>query len=196
LGEPRLYSGWSQPFASNCLRRLQCGEPPLTPRNETLQMATAHKGPNKSAFLRDLFKKNPTLKEAEVNEAWQKAGNEGEIGLTLYYNVKREFGGEAEVAAKIPEKAGSKASPKGPKGERAGLQTKESSRESSGKPATKPATKTVVNKSGAGDREQVLGRVEDEIDDLIGELKELGGMEEGLEALKKLRRVVVRSHEG
>jgi len=155
-------------------------------------MATADKGPNKSAFLRDLFKKNPALKEAEANEAWQKAGNEGEIGLSLYYNVKRESKGGADVTAYAPKKAGPKASSKGPKGERAGLQTKESSPESSGK----AAPKTDVNKSVAGERERVLGRVEDEIDDLIGELKQLGGMEEGLEALKKLRRVVVRSHEG
>ena len=155
-------------------------------------MATADKGPNKSAFLRDLFKKNPALNEAEVNQAWQKAGNEGEIGLSLFYNVKREFKDEAEVAARVSDKAGPKASSKAPKGEPAGLQTKESRPESSGK----TVTKTAMNKPGAVDRERVLGRVEDEIDDLIGELKQLGGMEEGLEALKKLRRVVVRSHEG
>jgi hypothetical protein len=42
----------------------------------------------------------------------------------------------------------------------------------------------------------VLDRVEDGIDDLIIELKQLGGMEEALESLRKVRRVVVRSHEG
>ena len=39
-------------------------------------------------------------------------------------------------------------------------------------------------------------RVEDGIDDLIIELKRLGGMEEALESLRRVRRVVVRSHEG
>jgi hypothetical protein len=38
--------------------------------------------------------------------------------------------------------------------------------------------------------------VEDGIDDLIDQLKHLGGMEVALESLKKVRRVVVRSHEG
>jgi hypothetical protein len=42
----------------------------------------------------------------------------------------------------------------------------------------------------------VLDRVEDGIDDLIVELKQMGGLEEALEALRKARRVVVRSHEG
>ena len=42
----------------------------------------------------------------------------------------------------------------------------------------------------------MLDRVEDGIDNLIIELKQLGGMEEALEALRKVRRVVVRSHQG
>jgi hypothetical protein len=42
----------------------------------------------------------------------------------------------------------------------------------------------------------VLDRVEDRIDDLIVELKQLGGMDDILESLRKLRRVIVRSHEG
>ena len=37
--------------------------------------------------------------------------------------------------------------------------------------------------------------MEDGIDDLIVELKRLGGMEVALESLRKVRRVVVRSHE-
>ena len=53
-----------------------------------------------------------------------------------------------------------------------------------------------VSGSESGDRERVLDRVEDGIDDLIIELKRLGGMEEALESLRKVRRVVVRSHEG
>ena len=53
-----------------------------------------------------------------------------------------------------------------------------------------------VSGSESGDRERVLDRVEDGIDDLIIELKRLGGMEEALEAMRKVRRVVVRSHGG
>ena len=53
-----------------------------------------------------------------------------------------------------------------------------------------------MSPSKTGDRERVLDRVEDGIDDLIIELKRLGGMEEALESLRRVRRVVVRSHEG
>jgi hypothetical protein len=38
--------------------------------------------------------------------------------------------------------------------------------------------------------------VEDRIDDLIFQLKDLGGMEKAQEALRLARRLVVRNHEG
>ena len=43
-------------------------------------MATTGQGQNKSAFLRELFGKNPNLKLEQATEAWQEAGNEGEVG--------------------------------------------------------------------------------------------------------------------
>ena len=155
-------------------------------------MATAGKGQNKSAFLRDLFEKNPAVKEAEAIEAWQKAGNEGEIGGSLYYNVKRAIKGVTSATAAEAPKPRAKSASKGPKGKRTSEPTVEARPESNGVAApSKP-----VGGSRSGDRERVLDRVEDGIDDLIDQLKHLGGMELALESLKKVRRVVVRSHEG
>jgi hypothetical protein len=155
-------------------------------------MATAGKGQNKSAFLRELFEKNPALKEAEATEAWQKAGNEGEIGSSLYYNIKRESKGGSGATADAPEKPRAKSASKGPKARPATQPTVKARPESDGESAPSKAT----GGSRTGDRERVLDRVEDGIDDLIIELKQLGGMEEALEALRKVRRAVVRSHEG
>ena len=157
-------------------------------------MATAGKGQNKSAFLRDLFRKNPAIKEAEATEAWQEAGNEGAIGSSLFSNVKtalkKQAGGGATATAAAPVKPKAKSAANGPKGKRASQPVDEAISKSDGETAPNAA----VSKSG--DRERLLDRVEDGIDDLIGELKGLGGLEEALEALRRARRVVVRSHEG
>jgi hypothetical protein len=159
-------------------------------------MATTGDGPNKSAFLRDLFAKNPGLKLDEATGAWQKAGNEGEIGSSLYYNIKREHGGKAGGGAgdggAAPRKPKAKAAAQGPQGKRVSQPAGESRPVSNGETAPRAGSR----QSRAVERERVLDRVEDRIDDLIVELKQLGGMDDILEALRKLRRVIVRSHEG
>ena len=82
--------------------------------------------------------------------------------------------------------------PKASQGKRVGRPPSVPRSESEGK--TVPSSP--VSKSKTGDRERILYRVEAGIDDLIVELKQLGGMDETLESLRKVRRVVVRSHEG
>jgi hypothetical protein len=158
-------------------------------------MATASKNGNRSAFLRDLFVKNPGLTLEGATEAWQKAGNEGEVSSSLFYNVKRavseKAGGEAGGGGASTQKAKPKS--KGPKGVRKGRQPEAVVPESDGR---QTAPKAAVSRSGVGDRERVLDKVEDRIDDLIIDLKQLGGMDEALESLRRVRRVVVRSHEG
>src|SRR4051794_14752816 len=131
-------------------------------------MATAGKGQNKSAFLRELFEKNPAIKEAEATEAWQKAGNEGEIGSSLYYNIKRESKGESGATATAPQKPKAKSASKGPKAKEPTQPTVEAGSESNG--PTAPLMP--VGGPSSGERETVLDQVEDQIDDLIIELKQ------------------------
>jgi hypothetical protein len=59
----------------------------------------------------------------QATEAWQEAGNEGEVSSSLFYNVKREVGGKAggdrgngDTATRKPK---AKVAAKGPKGKRA-----------------------------------------------------------------------------
>jgi hypothetical protein len=119
-------------------------------------------------------------------------GHEGTISPSSFYAAKRASKGEASATPAAPVKPKAKSVSKGPKSRPATQPTVEVRAESDGLPApAKP-----VGRSKSGDRERVLDRVEDGIADLIFELKQLGGMEEALEALRKVRRVVVRSDEG
>jgi hypothetical protein len=65
-------------------------------------MATTGKGQTRSDFLRELFEKNPAIKEAEVTEAWQKAGNEGTISPSSYYTAKKASKGGDSATATAP----------------------------------------------------------------------------------------------
>ena len=81
-------------------------------------MATAG-STNKSAFLRDLLGKNADLNLGQATEAWQEAGNDGEIGSSLYYNVKRELKGGTGSEVESAPKPKSKVAARGPKAKRA-----------------------------------------------------------------------------
>ena len=155
-------------------------------------MATTGKGQSRSEFLQGLFQKDPGVSEKEAAQAWAAAGYEGTISPSSFYAAKRASRGEDSATPAAPVKPKAKPVSRGPKSKPATQPTVEARPETDGLPAAaKP-----VGRSKSGDRERVLDRVEDGIDDLIIELKQLGGMEEALEALRKARRVVVRSHGG
>src|SRR4051794_35184053 len=145
-------------------------------------------GPSKSAFVGELLGRQPEANVAAVNRAWSEAGHEGEISPSVFYKIKRERGGNGggTTSASVKAKAGSES-----EGPDVGQATVEARPELYGETVLPP-----VSGSESNDRERVLDRVEDGIDDLIIELKRLGGMEAALESLRKVRRVVVRSHEG
>ena len=142
----------------------------------------------KSSFVRDLLGRDPEADEEAVNEAWQKAGNQGTISGSLIYKIRSGLGltgkgrssGEAAGRPKAKATKAPKAKPVAP-----------AQPESNGP----PAASATGPKSTAGARGGALDRVEDRIDDLIFELKDLGGMERAQEALRLARRLVVRSHE-
>ena len=56
-------------------------------------MATkTEKGPSKTAFVRDLLRKNSTANRKAVEQAWREAGHEGPINSSLVSNLRRELG--------------------------------------------------------------------------------------------------------
>jgi hypothetical protein len=145
-------------------------------------------GPSKSAFVEEVLGRQPEANVAAVNRAWAAAGHEGSISPSVFFKVKRELGGTGGGSTAAPVKAGPKSASEGPD---VGPATAEARPELYGETVLPP-----VSGPEPGGRERVLDRVEDGIDDLIIELKRLGGMEEALEAMRKVRRVVVRSHGG
>jgi hypothetical protein len=152
-------------------------------------MATTGKSQTRSDFLRELFQKNPGVSEKEARQAWAAAGNEGTISPSSYYTAKKASKGGGSATATAPQKP--KAKSKGPRAKSTSQPVVKARPESDGESAPSKA----VGGPSSGDRERVLDRVEDGIDDLIIELKQLGGMEEALEALRKVRRAVVRSYQ-
>ncbi len=147
----------------------------------------------KSSFVRDLLGRNPEADEEAVIEAWQKAGNQGTISGSLIYKIRSGLaltgkGRSTDVAAGRPKTQATKS----PKAKPATKPVAQGRPESNGP----PAASTTEPKPTAGGRGRTLDGVEDRIDDLIFELKDLGGMERAQEALRLARRLVVRSHEG
>jgi hypothetical protein len=49
--------------------------------------------PSRSEFIRKQLSAKPESKLSDINEAWKKSGNSGEITATLFYQVKSKAGG-------------------------------------------------------------------------------------------------------
>jgi hypothetical protein len=170
-------------------------------------MATTPKAPTRAAFLRDLFQKNPEFTEEEANAAWQQAGNEGVINKNTLYNYRSEFkkqssgGGEAAAVKPKPKQSSKGNKPKQPTKpvERPAAQANGRNAASEPEVTSEPKLRSepVVGSkpTQAEGQDRMLNEVEDGIDDLIFKLKEVGGKPEVLEALKKARRILARSHE-
>ena len=139
----------------------------------------------KSSFVREVLGRDPEANEQAVNEAWTEAGNEGTISGSLVSKIRSNLGltgsGRSAGRPKAKAKKGPKAKP-----------VAQAQPESNGP----PAASATGPESTAGNRGRSLDQVEDRIDDLIFQLKDLGGMEQAQEALRLARRLVVRSHEG
>jgi hypothetical protein len=167
-------------------------------------MATTPKAPTRAAFLRDLFQTNPKATEEEANAAWQQAGNEGTISKNTLYNYRSEFKKQSAAGVDSGEAAAVKPKPtpssKGIKAKQPTKAVERPAAQGNGRNATpKPdviSQPEVRSKPAqADDQGRALDEVEDGIDDLIFKLKEVGGKTEVLEALRKARRILARSHE-
>jgi hypothetical protein len=172
-------------------------------------MTTAPKKTSKSAFLRELFKTDLNIAREAAEEAWKTAGHEGEIGESSFYNTRLDFKKRFGDGTGAIEDAGVKAKPKSsskvnkPK---QALKSVKQPAQANGRDAAPAAAVRSERKvrsepevrskpSQADDQVRVLDEVEDGIDDLIFKLKGVGGKTEVLEALRKARRILARSHE-
>jgi hypothetical protein len=147
----------------------------------------------KGAFVEKYFTSNPDGNLESVNKAWVAAGNDGKVSESLVGKVRSRLGltGKKAVDEPMPIEA--------PK-----AKTKPVTK---AKKVSKPIEKTPPSSNGAHvpaesvattghDDDDVLDELEEGIDELIHRLRGLGGKPEVVKALRRARRLLVRSHEG
>jgi hypothetical protein len=146
----------------------------------------------KTPFVEKYFTSHPDGNLESVNEAWTAAGNAGSLSESLVGKVRARLGltGKKRVdepkPSEVPVKAKSKAPAKARK---------------IAKPVepTPPVTNgslppAVASATTHLDDDDVLDELEEGIDELIQKFRGLGGKPEVVKALKRARRLLVRSH--
>jgi hypothetical protein len=165
---------------------------------------TTVKTEGKTGFLKEFFVDHPDAGKAAVDKAWKDAGNGGTISTSLISKVRSELGltGNRRTTAKAKPSVGAgKRSSAAPQfqarmaGPKAGGLTAPVVK-AKGKNATAVAVPPAGPRPIGGVRTQSLIELEGRIDDLLHEARATGGMSEFEEALRRARRILVRSHGG
>jgi hypothetical protein len=138
---------------------------------ESGSMATVkERTKGKSGFLKEFFVDHADGGKAAIDKAWRQAGNDDSISTSLIHKIRGELGltGKRKTKAKAKRKRASAAR----------------SVESSANTAQPAAT----------DQDQMLIRLEGEIDGILQKIMRAGGFPEFEETLRQARRLLVRSH--
>ncbi len=143
-------------------------------------MATDSLSPNKSDFVRDYLQEHPGAKERDVIVAWQAAGHADKISPSLFYKVKNTQAAISKSQAKASQ---AKAAAKG-----TGRSAKPKAPVASETEAKPTRTKAVAS--------TVFEDVEADIDRLLFKIMGTEGLNEVEDALRRVRRLVVRKHQG
>ncbi len=163
-----------------------------------MRFASTDKAPNKTAFVISFLEKNPTANSTAVKQAWGAAGREGSVSTTLVQEASRAHLGLVGNRRARHTTSNGAASAK-PKAEKKASAPKK-------KAARKPERRAAVHATGAAvavaakkaprpsDNDRLLTEVEGDIDRLIFKLMVVSGLEDVEDALRSVRRKVVRSH--
>jgi hypothetical protein len=143
------------------------------------------KSQGKSSFIKEVLFDNPKANATAVNVAWKKAGMEGTISDSLVNSMRSQLNltGNLRKTSKTSS-AGNKVQ---------ATKSKPAKSEKAAKIAPTAAT-TSVPKSRATSLDRVLVEVEGGLDRLIHRLIEVGGLLDIEDALRAVRRRVIRSH--
>ena len=158
----------------------------------------------KSAFVRDVLRKDRQANHEAVNRAWTAAGHAGTISESLVNKIRSQMGltGQPRPGARVKESAGSAEPPAAPATRRGSGPKKGGGRppaQGDERPvpqetASEAEPQEAGSQSGGADRTRVLTRLEGQIDELLFEIKMAGGLPEFEEALRRTRRILARSH--
>jgi hypothetical protein len=156
------------------------------------------KSEGKSMFLKEFFVDHPDARKDEIVEAWQEDGNEGTISDSLIHKVRSKQGLTGKHGSKAKAKArqsvgAGKRSSAAPQSLARTTGPKAGSR-STVKPNRRDASMAAEPRRAGNDQIRVLIRLESQIDDLLHDARTAGGLPEFEEALRKARRILVRSH--
>jgi hypothetical protein len=145
----------------------------------------------KTLFVETYFESHPDGTLETVNDAWSAAGYSGTLSESLVGKVRARLGltgkkrSEAPQAIEAPAKANTK-SPGRPKKVAKPVEKAKSASNGSRTPAT----------TQPDDDDEVLDELEESIDELIQKIRVLGDKPDVVKALRRARRLLVRSHEG
>src|SRR5512135_2348794 len=158
-------------------------------------MATAkEKGAGKSMFLKEYLVNHPGAGKEAVDAAWRAAGHEGTISQSLIGKIR----GELEPTSRRMARAKSRARIETGQRPSTGAKSDILGAGRTGKREDQSDVPTGLEQTAAlkagGDRTDVLIRLEGALDGLLHEIKLVGGLPEFEVALRRARRVLIRSH--
>ena len=147
----------------------------------------------KTAFVEKYFASNPDGNLESVNKAWTAAGNAGSVSESLVGKVRSRLGLTGKKTLDEPNPVEAKARVKS----RATAKARKPAKpvEQAPAPSNGPHGPVVAGAT-TGHDDDVLDELEEGIDELIHRIRELGGRPDVVKALRRARRLLVRSHEG
>jgi len=145
----------------------------------------------KRVFVEKYFGSNPGGNMESVNQAWTAAGNEGTVSESLVGKVRSEMGLTGKKATEMTKPLVASAKAKTPPKPKKVARTVEQT-----PPLSNGSVAPAAAIAATGHDEDVLDELEEGIDELIHRLRELGGKPDVVKALRRARRLLVRSHEG
>lgn len=162
-------------------------------------MAATTNGQTKTDFVKEVLQADPTANPKVVNDAWREAGREGTISGTLVHMVRANLGltGMLRPRTKAPSSDNEQRPAETKPGTRARVRQSRANAQVTPRsrlPAMRFA-RFPRQRLGSAERNRLLEEMEGAIDHLIFTLMDIGGMEDVETALRRVRRLIVRSHE-
>jgi hypothetical protein len=161
----------------------------------------------KTPFVEKYFASHPDGNLESVNEAWTAAGNAGSLSESLVGKVRARMGltGKKTVDEPKPVETPAKTKSETPAEPKKAAKSKPPAKATKiakpveQAPSVSNGTHTPAVSIAATHHdhdEDILDELEEGIDELIQKIRGLGGKPEVIKALKRARRLLVRSHEG
>ena len=149
--------------------------------------AAATKNLGKTSFVKEVLFDNPQANPTAVNEAWTAAGMDGTISPTLVNKLRAELGLAGNLRPQ-PNKTKAVGSSKSAAGDKKHGKKEMANTRTSGMESTK-----AESFSRRMPRTQALVRIETEIDRLLFQVMNLGGLTDVEDSLRESRRRLYKS---